>query len=139
MRSGVAIIATALLLPLGGCFEVLIPPDPPPPSSDSGGTQPTTPTDGQDDPLAPGPDAGSRGLQPVDSGGTDGNGIQPYELPPSCETHCDCPPEHDCINLVCQRGEMPIYCCTHSICPAGEPCWFVDSSPGPTCPVVEDP
>ncbi|MFT5433435.1 MAG: hypothetical protein ACI9OJ_004141 [Myxococcota bacterium] len=103
-----------------GCIGVTIPAEET--SGEDTGSSTGTPVvtpDGQ--PPLGGPDAGSGTLTPTDTGQADDDaGV---ELPPSCDTHCDCPPAFDCINHVCVTGKQPTQCCSHPKCPPGDLCW----------------
>lgn len=121
---------TAMLT--AGCFDVTIPAEDPAPDFDGDGPpRGVEPGSGPDDPVLSSPDASTRVLQTLDSrsGGDDGPATV---IPDDCDSHCDCPPDYDCINARCALGAEPIQCCGHDLCPTGAACWHVDGTPG-TC------
>ena len=109
-----------------GCIEVTIP-------SDDDGSGVDGSIDGTVNPgtggtTAAGPDPGPDLENVTGTGG--GMTTGEIELPDSCESHCDCPPAYDCINLRCVQGDEAIQCCSHPGCPPGEACWSKDGTPG---------
>lgn len=122
------LILLALILGLTvGCIDVTIPAEETN-GEDTGSTTGTVVVPPEGQPPLGGPDAGGGTLTPTDAGQAEGDaGV---ELPPSCDTHCDCPPDFDCINNVCVMGNLPIQCCSHPKCPSGERCWSADGVEG---------
>ena len=114
-------LSIAVLLLATGCITIEVPTD----TGSGTGLMPTGSSTGvtTDPPIMrPTEDAGGgTGVNPTDAGG--GGGESDVSVPPSCGTHCDCPPGYDCINERCVLGELAIQCCTHPECPAGERCW----------------
>jgi len=120
MRFCLLLLSSLLALMLAGCIDVTIPDTG---EEDTGGGGSTgTPIVNPDGPGFEGaPDTRGGGLVGLDTGSTGAD--SGVELPASCATHCDCPPDFDCINEICVVGPMAIQCCSHPKCPAGDRCW----------------